>query len=73
MSEGWNQVMHDPSKQAVSRLSRKAQEFRIKVLEMNYGSQSGHIGGSFSAAEIIIVLLFHHLRLNPKNPGLAIT
>lgn len=29
---------------------------RIKVLEMVYEKQSGHIGGSFSIAELISVL-----------------
>jgi len=60
--------MENHSKQLALELSRKAQEFRIKTLEMIYRAQSGHIGGSFSAAEIITTLLFHHLRLDPTNP-----
>lgn len=60
--------MAENSKGPTSELARKAQRFRIKVLEMIYRAQSGHIGGSFSAAEIITVLLFHHLRINPENP-----
>lgn len=60
--------MAENSEGPTSELARKAQRFRIKVLEMIYRAQSGHIGGSFSAAEIITVLLFHHLRINPENP-----
>jgi len=50
-------------------LTQKAQKFRINVLDMVYRVQSGHLGGSFSAAEIITTLLFHQLRLNPADPN----
>jgi transketolase len=35
---------------------------------MIYGVQSGHLGGSFSAAEIMAAMYFHQLRIDPKNP-----
>ncbi len=61
--------MENRSRQLALELSRRAQEFRIKVLGMIYRAQSGHLGGSFSAAEIITTLFFHHLRLDPANPN----
>jgi Transketolase, thiamine diphosphate binding domain len=45
-----------------------AQELRIDVLRMVFGAQTGHLGGSFSASEIIAALYFHHLRIDPARP-----
>ena len=61
--------MENHSTELALELSRRAQEFRINVLDMVYRVQSGHLGGSFSAAEIITTLLFHHIRLNPADPN----
>ena len=54
--------------QMVADLSRRAYQFRIKILHMVYRNKSGHIGGAFSAAEIVTALYFHHLRLDPQRP-----
>jgi transketolase len=35
---------------------------------MVFERKSGHIGGAFSIAEILTVLYFHQLRLDPKEP-----
>lgn len=35
---------------------------------MIYTAQSGHPGGSLSTAEIVTVLFFHQMRINPENP-----
>ena len=58
---------HTP--EMIADLSRRASEFRIQVLRMVYEHQTGHIGGAFSIAEILVALYFHHLRLDPANPG----
>jgi transketolase len=52
----------------VRELSEKAQLLRIDALKMVYGAHSGHIGGAFSAAEIVAALYFHHLRVQPARP-----
>lgn len=57
---------HTP--EMVADLSRRANEYRIQVLRMVYNRKSGHIGGAFSAAEILTALYFHQLRLDPANP-----
>jgi transketolase len=49
-------------------LQWRANLFRIQVLRMVYERQSGHIGGAFSAAELLTALYFHHLRLDPARP-----
>ena len=60
--------MHYVSEETVKNISLKAQSFRIDVLKMVYDAQSGHIGGAFSAAEIVASLVFQHMRLDPKQP-----
>jgi transketolase len=56
------------SEKLVRDISIKAQQFRIEVLNMVYENQSGHIGGAFSAAEIVAALYFHHLKVDPSRP-----
>ncbi|MBE3064132.1 MAG: transketolase, partial [Spirochaetes bacterium] len=36
---------------------------------MIYKAQSGHLGGSFSAVEILTALYFREMRLDPGNPA----
>jgi len=60
---------HSPN--LVTEIGRTAQHLRIEVHKMVYRAQSGHVGGAFSAAEIIAALCFHHLRLDPARPGTA--
>jgi transketolase len=61
--------MHYHSEALIRDLTGKAQSFRIQSLRMAYDAQTGHIGGAFSVAEILTALYFHHLRLDPANPG----
>ena len=41
---------------------------RLLGLDMVYGSASGHIGGSFSAMDILTVLYFDVMNIDPANP-----
>jgi transketolase len=50
-------------------LKRTANTIRKMVLKMIYKAQSGHLGGSFSAAEIVTALYFSEMRFDPKNPA----
>lgn len=52
----------------IQELKKVANELRVLTLKAIYNAQSGHIGGSFSCAEIITVLYFYKLRIDPKNP-----
>lgn len=49
-------------------LELTAQAIRRKVLEMVYKAQSGHLGGSFSVAEIVTALYFSEMRVDPARP-----
>jgi transketolase len=59
---------------ALSDVERKRLEdaaYRIRRLsvEMIAWGQWGHIGGSFSMAELLAVLYFHTMRIDPERPG----
>jgi transketolase len=49
------------------QLEEKALKMRFDILEMIGVGRAGHLGGSSSAAEIVAVLYFHTMRINPKN------
>ena len=40
---------------------------RQNILKMVHKAKSGHPGGSLSAVELLVVL-FEHMKHNPKNP-----
>jgi transketolase len=52
----------------VKKLEEIAHRTRINVVKMIAKSGVGHLGGSVSIAEILAVLYFHELRIDPKNP-----
>ncbi len=52
----------------VAHLSQQAMELRRMVVDMIFCAQSGHPGGSLSAADIVTALVFHKLRIDPANP-----
>jgi transketolase len=58
---------HTP--EMVADLARRAWEFRIQVLDVIHARQTGHLGGAFSAAEILTAFYFHHLRVDPEAPA----
>lgn len=63
-------MIHLHSESEIRDISRIAQELRIDVLKMVFRAQSGHLGGPFSAAEIVASLYWHHLRIDPARPDL---
>jgi len=52
----------------VITLERKAKEVRIEIIKMIYKAQSGHLGGSLSAADIVTVLYFDILNIDVNHP-----
>ncbi len=61
--------LHLHTEADVKEIARVAQTLRLDVLKMVYGAQSGHLGGAFSAAEIVASLYWHHLRIDPQVPA----
>ena len=60
--------MHQHSDALSLDIAIKAQELRIEVLKMVFGAQTGHLGGSYSAAEIVASLFLHQMSLDPARP-----
>lgn len=52
----------------VQKLREEAKIVRKTVIEMIYKAQSGHPGGSLSAADIMTALFFDELNIRPKEP-----
>jgi len=52
----------------VDRLKKLANTMRINVVDMVYTAQSGHIGGSLSAADFVTALYFDLMNIDPANP-----
>ena len=49
-------------------LKKTACRVRMGILDATYAAQSGHPGGSLSAADLFTYLYFRELRIDPKNP-----
>lgn len=54
--------------QEIRDLQVKAYEYREQVLKMVYEKKTGHIGGAFSAAEIITALYWGYMKIDPSQP-----
>ena len=57
--------------QRVERLKEIAKVMRRNVVDMVYTAQSGHIGGSLSAADFVTALYFDLMDIDPSNPRRA--
>jgi len=60
-------MVHDTK--LVRKLEEKAKLLRRHSIEMIKSGGKGWIGGSFSEAEIVTSLFFHHMKHDPKNPS----
>jgi transketolase len=52
----------------IAELEKKALKLRLNIIQMIGIGQKGHLGGSCSLAEIVAVLYFTRMKLNPKDP-----
>lgn len=50
------------------QLKEIATQIRKDIIEAVHAAGSGHPGGSLSAADILAVLYFHKMKIDPKNP-----
>ncbi|WP_305150861.1 transketolase [uncultured Dubosiella sp.] len=51
-----------------STMQQKANEIRQDIIRSIYEAGSGHPGGSLSCADILTVLYFHEMNIDPENP-----
>ena len=57
------------STELVRELEKKAITVRQEIVKMTSNAGSGHLGGSLSCVDILVVLYFHHLKHNSQNPS----
>lgn len=50
------------------KLEEVSKNLRRSIVEMVYHAKSGHPGGSLSIADILSVLYFEEMNVDPKNP-----
>ena len=51
-----------------NELQEKCKQIRKSIIESIYRANSGHPGGSLSAVEILAVLYFYEMNIDPQNP-----
>ncbi len=52
----------------IGQLKEIARQVRLDVVEMLFRARSGHLGGSLSAADILVALFFGKMRLRADDP-----
>lgn len=52
----------------ITELEEKAYEIRTLTIKLMANGQLGHPGGSLSESEILAVLYFHEMKIDPMNP-----
>lgn len=52
----------------IEELKKKANDVRMGIIEAVYGAKSGHPGGSLSCADILTVLYFNQMQIDPMKP-----
>lgn len=52
----------------ITELEKIANEIRIGIIEEVYAGKSGHPGGALSCADILTVLYFNQMNINPAKP-----
>ena len=49
-------------------LAQKAADIRVDIIREVHAAASGHPGGSLSASDIVTVLYFHEMNIDPADP-----
>ena len=52
----------------IEDLEKIANDIRVNIIKTVYNAQSGHPGGSLSCADIMAVLYFNQMNINPNDP-----
>lgn len=60
--------MKELSKETLEFLEEKARQIRIHIVESITEANSGHPGGSLSVADLMTLLFFEEMHVNPKDP-----
>ena len=61
-------MMNQLTMEEIKFLNEKAKNIRIDILKSITKANSGHTGGSLSIADLLTLLFFHEMNINPANP-----
>ncbi len=59
------------NEEKLAMLKERAKQLRKTAVTMIYEAQSGHPGGSLSAADMVAALYFSEMHIDPQNPNWA--
>ena len=59
------------NEEKIAMLKERAKQLRKTAITMIYEAQSGHPGGSLSAADMVAALYFSEMHIDPQNPNWA--
>ena len=59
------------NEEKIAMLKERAKQLRKPAVTMIYEAQSGHPGGSLSAADMVAALYFSEMHIDPQNPNWA--
>ena len=57
----------------LEKLQRLAKKVRIDIIEMLKTAKTGHPGGALSLVEILIILYFVKMHIDPRRPQLDLS
>lgn len=60
--------MEQLTAEEVTYIRGKAKDMRVDILEMITKADSGHTGGSLSIADVMALLYFHEMKIDPADP-----
>lgn len=63
--------MEQLTAEEVTYIRSKAKDMRVDILEMITKADSGHTGGSLSIADVMALLYFHEMHIDPDDPHKA--
>jgi len=52
----------------IKNIEKKANVIRKHIIGIIFNAGGGHVGGALSIADIMAVLYFHILKIDPKSP-----
>lgn len=58
-----------PTDVSIEELKKQAKELRHKIIETAVYAGSGHVGGSLSAADMLVALYYKYLNVDPADPA----
>ncbi|MFW5988691.1 MAG: transketolase [Desulfosudaceae bacterium] len=56
------------SQEELNHLEEKARQLRKDIVDITGWSGGAHIGGGLSVADILVILYYHYLKIDPGNP-----